>query len=306
MNGQNRQKSHFRSVAETAVTVFVLGYGLHYIGYFLRKRYFDLLEGSAADESIAHVLMYLGHVIFLAILLLYALAVRKDRKYILSFTRGRLGYNIKNALAGIVTGFVLMGICVFAAASNGNLEIRPAASVRITVFVFAFFAVLIQATVEEIESRAFVFGKMNDEGVPLIPAAVISAFFFSCLHAANPGFGWLPLTSIFVVGVLYALSYYYFGTIWFCCTAHMMWNFTQDFIFGLPDSGKPAVASLFNTTVNGSGFFYDETFGIEGSYMAILVNILACIAVVVIGKAVRKRRGTEETGFAEESNAGIL
>ena len=295
MNGQNRQKSHFRSSAETAVIVFVLGYGLHYIGYFLRQRYFGLLEGLAVDEGIAHILMYLGHVIFLAILLLYALAVSKDRKYILSFTRGRPGHHFKYALAGMVTGFVLMGICVFAAASNGNLEIRPAAVVRIPVFVFAFLAVLIQSTVEEIESRAFVFGKMNDEGVPLVPATVISAFFFSYLHAANPGFGWLPLTSIFVVGVLYALCYYYFGTIWFCCTAHMMWNFTQDFIFGLPDSGKPAVVSLFNTTVNGSGFFYDETFGIEGSYMAILVNVLACIVVIVIGRSIRKRRSTEET-----------
>ena len=86
-----------------------------------------------------------------------------------------------------------MGICVFAAASNGNLESRPASVVNILVFVFAFLAVLIQATIEEIESRAFVFGKMNGEGVPLIPAAMISAFFFAYLHAANPGFGLLPL-----------------------------------------------------------------------------------------------------------------
>lgn len=268
----------------------MLGYGLHYIGYFIRARYFKLLEGLAVDEGIAHVLMYLGHVVFLAFMLLFAFAVKKDRKYILSFARGRLGRNIRYALSGAVTGFALTGICVFAAASNGNLEIRTASAVSIPVFVFAAFAVFIQATVEEIESRAFVFGKVNDEGVPLVPAIVTSAFFFSYIHAANPGFGLLPLTSIFVVGVLFALCYYYFGTIWFCCTAHMMCNFTQDFVFGLPDSGKPAVVSLFNTTVNGSSFFYDETFGIEGSHMAIVVNILACVVAVVIGRYIRKRR----------------
>ncbi|MBR4575459.1 MAG: CPBP family intramembrane metalloprotease [Lachnospiraceae bacterium] len=295
MNGQNSQKSQFRSNVETAVIVFVLGYGLHYIGYFIRARYFKLLEGLAVDEGIAHVLMYLGHVIFLAFLLLYALAVRKDRKYILSFARGGFGRNIRYALAGAVTGFVLMGICVLSAASNGNLEIRPATAVSIPFFVFAALAVFIQATVEEIESRAFVFGKTNDEGVPLVLAIVTSAFFFSYIHAANPGFGWLPLTSIFVLGVLLALCYYYFGTIWFCCTAHMMWNFTQDFVFGLPDSGKPAVVSLFKSTANGSSFFYDETFGIEGSYMAIVVNILACVVVVVIGRYIRKRRNAEDT-----------
>ena len=52
MNGQNMQKSHFRSIVETAVIVFVLGYGLHYIGYFLRQRYFNLLEGLSLDTII--------------------------------------------------------------------------------------------------------------------------------------------------------------------------------------------------------------------------------------------------------------
>ena len=296
MDGQNRQKSQLHSIVETAVIAFVLGYGLHYIGYFLRARYFSLLEGFTLDEGITHVLIYFGHVIFLAVLLLYGVAVRKDRKYILSFTRDRLGRSIRYALSGVVIGFALLGICVFAAAFNGDLEIRPAAAVNFPVFVFAAFAVFIQATAEEIESRAFVFGKMNEEGVPLIPATIVSAFFFSYLHAANPGFGWRPLTSIFIVGMLYALSYYYFGTIWFCCTAHMMWNFTQDFVFGLPNSGKPAVVSLFNTTVNGSSFFYDETFGLEGSYMAIFVNVLACVMVVMIGRYMRKRRNTEDPG----------
>ena len=293
MNEQNKRKSQVRSIIETAVIVFVLGYGLHYIGYFLRVRYFNLLDTLSIDEGVSHALMYLGHVIFLVILLLYALAVKKDRKYILSFTRGRPGRNILYALIGAATGFVLMGICVFAASANGNLEIHKASSISIPVFILAVFAVFVQASVEEIESRAFVFGKMNGEGVPLIPAIVISSFFFSYLHAANPGFGLIPLLSIFSVGVLYSLSYYYFGTIWFSCTAHMMWNFTQDFIFGLPDSGKPAAVSLFNTTVNGSGFFYDETFGIEGSYMAILLNAAACVLVILIGRHIRRRNAGE-------------
>ena len=34
----------------------------------------------------------------------------------------------------------------------------------------------------------------------------------------------------------------------------MVWNYTQDFLFGLPDSGKPAAVSVFSTEVQGSGF----------------------------------------------------
>ena len=148
-----------------------------------------------------------------------------------------------------------MGICVFAASAHGDIVINPSAGMSAPIFLLALVAVFIQASAEEIESRAFVFGKMHGEGVPLVWAIVVSAFFFSYLHAANPGFGFLPLLSIFVVGVQYALCYHYFGSIWFPFTAHMMWNFTQDLIFGLPDSGKPAAVSVFSSTVTGSSFF---------------------------------------------------
>ena len=285
-----KEKPKVAAVMEKIVTVFVLGYGLHYLGYFLRVRYFNFLEATVSDEAVNHILGYLGHTIFLIIMLLYAWAVRKDRKYILSFSSGKLSRNLLFALYGAVIGFAMMGICIFAASAHGDIVIGKSGGLSVPLILFALFAVFIQASVEEIESRAFVFGKMKNEGVPIVWATVISAFFFSYLHAANPGFGLLPLLSIFIVGILYALSYHYFGTIWFTCTAHMMWNFTQDFIFGLPDSGKPAALSVFSTTVTGSSFFYDESFGIEGSWMAILVNLLACVLVFLIGRKVNKQR----------------
>ena len=51
-----------------------------------------------------------------------------------------------------------------------------------------------------------------------------------------------------------------------------------------------AALSFFNTQTQGSGFFYDEVFGIEGSWMAILVNIAACVIVVLIGRHMRRRQ----------------
>ena len=289
MSDSRQAKGPGISVIEKIVTVFVLGYGLHYLAYFLRARYFNWLETLTMDEGVRHALGYMGHLFFLAILLIYAWTVKKDRKYILSFLHGKASGNLLPAFCGAVFGFLMMGICIFAASAHGDLVIRPSGNLQIPVFILAAVAVFIQASVEEIENRAFVFGKMHDEGVPFVWAASVSAFFFSYLHAANPGFGFLPLLSLFVVGLQYVLCYHFFGSIWFCCTAHMMWNFTQDFIFGLPDSGKPAAVSLFSTTVNGSGFFYDATFGIEGSIMAILANLIACGLIVLIGRSLRKR-----------------
>lgn len=86
------------------------------------------------------------------------------------------------------------------------------------------------------------------------------------------------------------MSYHYFGSLWFTCGAHTLWNFTQDFIFGLPDSGKPPAVSVMNTVVNGNSFFYDKDFGIEGSYMAICMNLLACIIVFITGSRMKKKK----------------
>ena len=152
------------------------------------------------------------------------------------------------------------------------------------ILLFAAACVFVQASVEEIESRAFVFGKMHGEGVPFVPALIASSFFFSYFHAANPGFGIAPFINVFLIGSLFVLSYHYFGSLWFLMAAHMIWNYMQDFIFGLPDSGRPAAVSFLNTTVLGSSFFYDKDFGIEGSGMAAVMSILGCLLIILIGR----------------------
>lgn len=288
------EKKPVKSQIETAVIAFVLAYGLHYLGYFLRIRYFNLIDTLQMSEGVSHVFMYLGHVIFLAMLLLFALAVKKDRKYIMAFLPKNGNKNLKWLLLGALTGFVLMGTCILAASLHGDISVGRGSGAGAGLFIFGFIAVFIQASVEEIESRAFLFGKMKGEGVSVAPAILISAFYFSYLHSTNPGFGIVPLLSIFIVGVQYALAYHYFGNLWFTCGAHALWNFSQDFIFGLPDSGKPAAVSIFGTTVNGSSFFYDKDFGIEGGWMAICLNAAFCIVLILIGRKLARRAENSE------------
>ena len=54
----------------------------------------------------------------------------------------------------------------------------PSAGGNLPLFLFAALCVLIQASVEGLESRAFVFGKMHGEGVSLAPAVIVSALVF--------------------------------------------------------------------------------------------------------------------------------
>ena len=280
---------NWKKIIETCVIVFMLEYGLNSVANDIRPSYFNTVMGLNIDEGVIRCLMYMGHVIFFAVFALYAWAVEGDRKYIFSFLHGKPSRNLRYALIGAVTGFGLMAICILAASLHGDITVTPASTMTAPVAILALIAVFIQASVEEIKIRGFVFEKLIDEKVPMAVAVAVSALLFTYLHIWNSGFGFTAFLSLTMIGVLYALSVYYFKTIWFAFTAHMMWNYSQDFLFGLPDSGSPAVVSFFNSTVNSSGFFFDEAFGIEGGMMAVLVNVAACIAVVLIGRKMQSK-----------------
>ena len=281
-----------KSIIAKVVIVFMITYGLNAFANEFRPAYFSAVRSLIIDEGVRRCLMYMGHWVFFVVFALYALAVRNDRKYIFSFLHGKPSKNFKYALLGAVSGFVLMSICVMGAALHGDLTISSAVTMTVPVAILASLATFFAAAVEEIKFRGFLFGKMNNEGVPVIIATIVSSVVFSYVHAGNSGYGVVPFLSLFMLGAFWALSYYCFGTIWFAFTAHTMWNYSQDFLYGLPNSGSPAVVSFFNSTVKESGlsrFFYDEAFGIEGSYLAILVNLAVCIILMLIAAKKRKK-----------------
>ena len=149
---------------------------------------------------------------------------------------------------------------------------------------FCLFAVLIQAAAEELESRVFFFGKLKEGGFGFLPAAILSGMYFSYLHATNPSFGIIPFISIALAGVVYLLIYVYTGSIWAACGLHQLWNVSQDFIFGLPNSGNPSGMSILSSTANGSSFFYNADFGVEGSIWCIIVHLVAAVILLVLIK----------------------
>lgn len=272
-----------------AVTLF-LTYGIHYFGYFIRVRYFNLLAPiSEANPGLYSILRYLGHLIFWGMFAVYCFAVKGERKYFEVFLPKKGNNRISKLLTGMLIGLIMNASCVGAAALHGDITITGTKELNVGLLIMAFFAVLIQASEEELESRVFFFGKLEEGGFSFIPALVLSGMFFSYLHATNPGFGIVPFISIALAGIVYALIYRYTGSIWTACGLHQLWNVSQDFIFGLPNSGNPSGMSILSSTANGSSFFYDVEFGVEGSICCILVHIaVAAILLLLIRKKERR------------------
>lgn len=96
---------------------------------------------------------------------------------------------------------------------------------------------------------------------------------------------WL-IINILAVGVFYALMVYYTDSIWFPMAHHAAWNFTQNILLDLPNSGNVVPYSVFKIDAASatSSFAYDTRFGIEGSVLATLMMIVGCVILFLWGR----------------------
>ena len=280
-----------RIILEQSVLTVVIIYGLAAIARIFRSYYFEFIAGLNLVPGIDRVFLYLGHIWFLLAFIFFSWAVKDEAKY---FFSGLKKKNWMLALLGAITGFLMMAICITAASVSGNIIVKPASGpTDVLPFILGAVAVFIQSTTEEIESRGFIFSRLYDKSGSAPYAIIMSALIFAATHMSKPGFGLVPILTITACGLVYALSYYYFGSLWFACTNHMMWNYTQDFLFGLPNSGTPSEFSLMNTTIRSSGFCYDETFGIEGSWFSFIVMSAAALIIFIVGRYCRNKKYTD-------------
>ena len=270
--------------------IFLLLFGMHWVAYFIRKFTYIALIASLEESAPAlySILRYFGHLVFLAGFFVVAYFFKEYRPHLIgAITKLKPSKAVLTFIIGLAVGCLLNSICVLAAKLNGDITIEGNTDFNIGLLIFAFIAVFIQSTTEELESRGMVFGKMA-EVVPTWAAAVISAVFFSAIHLLNDGITWISVITIITIGIAYALAYYYTGSIYLPAGMHTAWNFTQDFIFGLPNSGNPSAMSILKSTALSDSWAYSTEFGVEGGYTAIAVNVVL-IVVIVLALARRKQ-----------------
>ena len=279
----NKNANRKKLLSVFVITLF-LTYGIHYFGYFIRARYFNLLAPlNETNPGLYSVLRYLGHLILGAVFAVYCFTVKGESKHLKAFLPGN-GNKLSKLLIGMLIGFAMNAICVLAATLHGDITISGTNSPNVGLLILAFFAVLIQASEEELESRVFFYGKLKDGGFVFAEAMILSGMYFSYLHSTNPNYGIVPFISLTLAGLVYLLIYVYTDSIWAACGLHQLWNVSQDFVFGLPNSGNPSGMSILSSTANGNSFFYDTDFGVEGSFWCIIVHIITAVILLALIK----------------------
>ena len=189
-------------------------------------------------------------------------------------------------MLGLLLGFVTNFFCIACAMVHGDIKlIFDFSASQIPVILYGFLMVFIQSSSEEMWCRGFMYERILIH-YPLWVAVLINGIFFGLLHIFNPGVSVMAILGIVICGFSYSLLRWYTGSIWITMGIHTMWNFTQNFIFGLPNSGLVSEVSVFNLdAVNAvSNLIYNYEFGVEAAIPALVVDALIGVVCIILAK----------------------
>ena len=230
---------------------------------------------------------YLATLLEFVGILVYTRVTKRNRFIFRSFMPSAPGNRLSALLWGLLVGFLMNFGCILWALLAGDIKLFFSFAIgQLPVFLFALVCVFIQSSAEELWCRGFMYERINVH-YPLWVAIVVNGLFFAALHMTNPGASFLPIFDIAICGLSFSLAKWYTGSIWFPMGIHTAWNFTQNILFGLPNSGLISEASIFGLDASSAqdSLFYNVAFGVEGAIPAVLADAaLGAVCLVLAAK----------------------
>ena len=219
------------------------------------------------------------------ITLLYLALTKKNRPILKALGTKMKGNNVKLLLLGLLIGFGTNAICILAAWLHGDIYLYYD-SFPVIRLLALFIVVFIQSSAEELLCRGVLYQRLRKGYKHPAVAILGNAVLFSALHLGNPGVTPLALINIMITGIMFSLMTYYFDSIWCAMAAHAAWNFNQNIIFGLPNSGAVSPVSVLklDATTAVDSFAYNVGLGVEGTIFACVVLVVGSIIIWLIGQ----------------------
>lgn len=273
-----------KSLSDNILVLYFLSALLIILGQFMGML-LGIFPFMTDTEAAVTAAMYLSFIGIWTLTLLYLRFTKKNRPILQAVGRNAAGNNWKNLLLGTALGFGLNGICILAAWINKDISLYYD-SFRPVSFVIIFIAVFVQSSAEELVCRGFLYQRLRRSYQNPAVAIIGNSMLFALLHLTNEGVTILSVLNIFIVGILFSFIVCYMDSLWCAMAMHASWNFTQNILFGLPNSGIVSPYSVFrlDTAAARDSFAYNVGFGIEGTLFADMVLVLACICMYLWGR----------------------
>jgi membrane protease YdiL (CAAX protease family) len=136
----------------------------------------------------------------------------------------------------------------------------------------------------------FAFNTRHSAAMGFWTAAILLSIVFGLGHGSNPGESPIGLLSAGLASLVFCLSLWRTGSLWWAIGFHASWDWAQSFLYGVADSGTLAAPRLLSTHPVGKPLLSGGTTGPEGSVFVLL--ILALIVVLILLTLPRSVYGT--------------
>ena len=273
---------------------FLMSYVLILLGQLIGLLLFYMIFGNPHDYDglTSTFSMYLPFLGIWCVVLLYLLFKRNRPIYKALWTRPK-GNTILMFVYGLLIGGGLNGLCALAAWLHKDIFLYYDSFKPLPLFLI-LVTVLIQSSAEELICRGFLYQRLRRSFKNPLVAIIGNSVFFGLIHLGNDGVGPLAILDICLSGLLFSLMVYYFDSIWCAFAAHTAWNYMQNIILGLPNSGMVSTFSIFklDAATAMDSAFYNVAFGVEGTVFSVIELAIACLVMFLIGRR-RQQRDTQ-------------
>jgi|SRR5215472_13930431 len=195
----------------------------------------------------------------------------------------------RNSWSSFFTGYVLWGflpltLLLLAMRGLGVFFLDGLALRGSDIVYFAALwglTFLFVGLLEEYLFRGYALFTLAD-GMGFWPAAIVLALLFGYVHMSNNGESRVGILDVCLFAVFAAVTLRLTGNLWMAVGAHAGWDWGQSFVYGVSDSGNPAVGHLLNSRVQGPDWLSGGSVGPEGSVLSSVTLVLMILAFIVI------------------------
>jgi membrane protease YdiL (CAAX protease family) len=244
---------------------------------------------SALGHEVASVLQY--GTLLLGVLAALWIMARMEQKPMDAYGLAAQ-HTGRNLLLGLATGFAALSLLMVLLIAAGAFQpsgrsLRGGAAVYWALESAVLF--LLVGFTEELMTRSYQLFTLW-RGIGFWPAAAIVSVLFAAGHLANGGEDWIGIANAVLVGLVFAYSVYWSGSLWWAIGCHASWDWAETYFYGVPNSGVALEHHFFSGTPSGPWWLSGGKAGPEGSVLAAVV-IVAMAGVVRVTLA----RGVAET-----------
>jgi uncharacterized protein len=172
--------------------------------------------------------------------------------------------------AGLMT-LLLAILALLGVFSFGSPSLPPIQAVTHGLgYIVAF---TLTAIAEEGFVRGYALVQLS-RAISFWPAAIVTSLAFAALHLTHATETPIALFQAGLIALVWAYSFRRSGGLWFAWGFHAAWDFTQTFLFGVPDSGMSASDVLMHSSLHGPALLTGGSAGPEGSLVALPITVV--------------------------------